>query len=458
MKPYGLPLDDLEGIEEWDDLATDENARRMGDAIQERLGRGDTAANLSSTSLVTNAWLYDHDHEFAAWVLEYVAAWRERAESNGGLIPDNVGPSGAVGELHDGRWYGGHYGWAWPHGLPTVETGALVAVINESIITGRTDQLDLARAPLDTVIAEGIVTTGAEAAKKMGWGWVQKVGLEEDAPIQLVPYRHNTSGWFDFNPVQLSFPVWLWWLSNEASDLHRLESIEAESGFDWRATRWFHDKEEQGHEAPWVSYLLGRNPGYPEDALEMALGQVTRRLAMMRATPYGPSDDDIHWWQRLNPVATEVLTQLTTGAPPALYNGGLSVARVVFGDAAAARPGLPADVAALVSEVDAHGVRLELVNLSEHQPREVIVQAGGFGEDRIDAVTYDELIDGYPGSARDYLIPQPSLGSTTLTASTSRITVVLPPLSAIGMRLDITRRAYAPAHRSFSRPNTWSTY
>jgi hypothetical protein len=455
MKPYGLPLDDLEGITKWDDLASGENARRMGDAMQDRLGRGDTAVNLAATSLVTNAWLYDHDRDLADWVLDYVGAWRERAEANGGLIPDNVGPSGEVGELQQGRWYGGHYGWAWPHGLPTVETGALVAAINESIITGSVERLDLARVPLDTVIAAGFVTTGAEAAEKMGWGWVQKVGVDAEAPIQLVPYRHDSGGWFDFNPVQLSFPVWLWWLSGDPADLRRLESIEAESGFDWRATRWFHDKEEQGHEAPWVSYLHGRNPGYPEDALELALGQVTRRLAMMRATPYGPPDDDIHWWQRLNPVATEVLTQLTTGAPPALYNGGLGLARVVFGDAASARPGLPPDVAALVSEVDAAGVRLELVNLSESEEREVVVQAGAFGEDRIDAVDYDELLDGYPGSSRDYLIPKPQLGRAVSSGAASRITVVVPPLSRIGMRLDITRRAFAPAHRSFSRTNTW---
>ncbi len=40
MKPYGLPLDDLPGITGWDDLYAEENARRMGDAMQERLGRG----------------------------------------------------------------------------------------------------------------------------------------------------------------------------------------------------------------------------------------------------------------------------------------------------------------------------------------------------------------------------------------------------------------------------------
>lgn len=449
MKPYGLPLGDLDGINEWDDLAEGNNARRMGDAMQDRLGRGDTAINLASTSLVTNAWLYDNDPALADWVVEYTGAWRERAAGNGGLIPDNVGPSGEVGELHGGRWFGGHYGWAWPHGLPSVEMGAIIAATNETIITGQTGGLDIARVPLDTVIAEGFVTTGAAAAEKMGWGWVQKVGVDPDAAIQLVPYRHGSEGWFDFNPVQLSYPVWLWWLTSDAADLRRLAEVEAESGFDWTVTRWFHDKEEQGHEAPWISYLLGRNPGYPVDALELALGQVARRLGMMRATPFGPPDDDIHWWQRLNPVVTEVLTQLTTGAPPALYNGGLALARVVYGDALRGRPGLPAEVAALVREVDGAGIRLELVNLSADEVREVVVQAGAFGEDRIDRVVFDSAGGDYPGSPGSYLVPDADSARESAEPGTARLTVALPPLTRISMRLDITRRAFTAAHRTF---------
>jgi hypothetical protein len=453
MKPYGLPLDDLDGIAEWDDLAAGDNARRMGDAMQDRLGRGDTAVNLAATSLVTNAWLYDHDSDLSEWVLGYVAAWRERAAANGGLLPDNVGPAGRVGELHSGNWFGGHYGWAWPHGLSSVEMAALIAAVNETIVTGETTGLDLARVPLDTVVAEGELTTGAAAAEKMGWGWVQKMGVEPDATLQLVPYRRNGSGWFDFNPVQLVYPEWLWWLTTGPADLGRLEAIEATSGFDWRTIGWFHDKEEQGHEAPWLSYLFGRNPGYPEAALELALGQVTRRIAMVRETPHGPADDDIHWWQRLNPVVTEVLTQLTTGAPPALYNGGLTLARIVFGDSVNGRPGLPADVAALVTEVDADGVRVEIVNLDGSDTRAVVLQAGALGEDRIDRAIFVEATAGYPSEAHGYLIPSPTVGRREVPVDDNRIMLTLPPLSRITLRLSITRRAYRAAHRSFARSN-----
>ena len=48
------------------------------------------------------------------------------------------------------------------------------------------------------------------------------------------------------------------------------------------------------------------------------------------------------------------------------------------------RPGLPADVAALVDTVEPDRTGLQLVNLSATQTRRVIVQAGSFGTDRID--------------------------------------------------------------------------
>ncbi|GAA2829819.1 hypothetical protein GCM10020220_018370 [Nonomuraea rubra] len=120
MEIYGLPLLDVPGVRTWDDLRDPAAARAMGRAMQERMGRGDTAVNLAATTLATNAWLYDHDPRLSDWVIEYVDAWRERAAANGGVLPDNVGPGGTVGELHGGAWYGGHYGWTWPHGLHSI--------------------------------------------------------------------------------------------------------------------------------------------------------------------------------------------------------------------------------------------------------------------------------------------------------------------------------------------------
>jgi hypothetical protein len=455
MRRYGLPLRDLPGIDGWDDLDVGDNARRMGQAMQERLGRGDVAVNLGSTALMANAWLFGHDTRFAAWIREYVGAWRQRAARNmqpgaTGVIPDNFGPSGVVGEDHDGAWFGGHYGWTWPHGLYSVEAAVMIASVSELLVDGEPAGLELARTPLRTVLEHSMISSDIARQGSLGPGWAQKLAVSDSDELLLVPYRIDADGWFDFHPLPLTYPMWLWWLTGSAEDRELLRTLNETGGYDWSIVHRFHDKEEQGHEAPWLTYLFGENPSYPEEALSLALAQVARRVALIRQTPHGPPDGDIHWWQRLNPVVVEVLLQLTTGSPPALYNGGLQLARVLYGDALAGRPGLPPDVAALVTEVDAEGVALDLVNLSVLETREVFVQAGAFAEDRIDTVGVDVSTDGYPGSSRDYRIPPEIAQETaTLPATTSRLVVVLAPLTRISLRLEITRRVFTPTHTSF---------
>ena len=76
-----------------------------------------------------NAWILTGEPRYRDWIGEYVGAWRDRAAANGGVIPDNVGPDGSVGSLLDGRWYGGHYGWTWPHGWYSVGQAATVAAL-----------------------------------------------------------------------------------------------------------------------------------------------------------------------------------------------------------------------------------------------------------------------------------------------------------------------------------------
>src|SRR6185436_14421306 len=51
------------------------------------------------------------------------------------------------------------------------------------------------------------------------------------------------------------------------------------------------------------------------------------------------------------------------------------------------RAGLPDDVAALVEKLGADSATLTLVNTNPVDTREVVVQAGGYGEHRFDAVT-----------------------------------------------------------------------
>jgi len=447
MRPFGLPLPDVPGVLQWSDLADPAKARAMGSAMEARIGRGDTAVNLAATSLAVNAWLYGHEDRYRDWTLSYVDAWRERAAA--GILPDNVGPSGVVGELHGGRWYGGNYGWTWPHGIYSVGAAAVIATVNTVLLTGSADRMDLGRGPLDAVEAQGIRGTVAGTDMSIRDRW--EAELDVNVETLLVPNRHGDQGWFDFQPPQLGLSAWLWQSAGQQADHDRLDRLRKASGYDWATVRSFRNKEEAGHEAPWLEFLRGANPDYPEAALRASLGQVARRLALIEADDADPATVHVHHWQRHNPVLTETLLQLTTGTPQVLYNGGLLPTRLAYFDAGRRRPGLPRDIAALVDVASDDRVRLELVHVGTSGDATVVVQAGGFGEHRIDRLTHTHAEPGYPGDPRAYTAPEPVTGERTVEVGGPRIEVHLPPGHRIRLDLHLTPRAYRPAHHSIDK-------
>ncbi|RKN44922.1 hypothetical protein [Streptomyces hoynatensis] len=454
MRPYGLPLRDLPGITCWADLGDPGKAARMGAAMGERLGRGDVAVNLAATSLATNAWLYDHDDRFRSWALDYLAAWWRRTEDCGGILPDNVGPSGLVGELHGGRWYGGSYGWTWPHGIYSVGNAAAVAAVNSVLLTGTTAGLGLGRAPLDLVAAHAATGSVVRTEMSIRDRWEAELGEDVARRILLVPNRYADGGWFDYQPPQLGLPVWLWQAGGAAQDAARLEWLRQSCGYDWRTVRGFRNKEEAGHEAPWLMYLRGENPDYPTAALGAALAQVERRMALIAADRTEPGRLDIHHWQRHNPVLTEALLQLTCGTPQVLYNGGLLPLRLAWEDTLRGRPGLPPGVAALVEEAAAERVCVQLVHTGLTGTRRVLLRAGGFGEHRIDTVRADLAEPGYPGDPRACTAPAPATGTREMAVGGPGLEVELPPGRRIRLELHLTPRAYRAAHHRPGRPGS----
>lgn len=447
MEPYGLPLEYLPGIEDWDDLDDAQNAERMGQAMQ-RLAQGDVAVNLAATSLVVNRWLYDGDAEAAAWVVAYVDAWRERADQFDGLIPDNVAPDGTPGGMHEGRWFGGHYGWTWPHGLPSVGTAALIGAMNAALITGDDAYLDLARVPLDTVLAHSRRASVSDTPMSLQSSWLSRLGADAGNEATLVPHRFGRDGWFDFGPMPIELPTWLWWFSRDEVDWIRLRRLMASFPEDPRSVKPFRDKAEAGHELPWLSFLAGENPDYPERALSMALGQVARRMALMAVNAPDPATVHIHFWQRVNPVVTEVLTQLVSGAPQILYNGGLPLVAVSYADVDRGRPGLPPDVAALVESISGDRIDLELVNVSMTEHRRVSVSPGRYGERDISTVTVRTAVDAvYPDSVVAYTSEPGRPAVSTIDIDAAEMIVDLPPNHRAELRLTTVLAGRPARHR-----------
>jgi hypothetical protein len=449
MTPYGLPYEDVEGITSYDDLRDPILARRMGEVMQERMGKGDVATNLIVTSLVANAFLMTGDTKYRDWIQEYVGAWQARAQQNGGLLPDNIGLNGRVGEYINGKWYGGLYGWSWPHGYYNVCMAALVGGMNAFLLTGDKSYLDLPRWQIEAIHALGMTRTLGEMAAAFGSFWIDMAREQSpETEIFVVPYRYNDSGWFDYQTPTPVYPVALWNLTQTSDDWARIEQLRQHSLNDWREVIPFRNKEDAGHEQPWLCFLKGENPDYPAAILSEAYAKVGRRMEMIRRDQSDLSQVSIHHWQELNPVTTEALVQLTLGAPQIIYNGGLLFCQVRYYDFECHRPGLPPDVAALVEQIEADYIIVSLVNLSVFDQRSLLIQAGAFGEHQFLSATFEQRISDYPGvqGPGGYAAPALKTDNQTLVVDDNLLRVELPPATQIRLKLGIRRFVNPPSY------------
>ena len=451
---YGFPL-------EWilpagdEDPPRDQDPRLSTEMIR-RMGSGDTAVNLAAAGLALNALILTGDRRYRDWIEQYVGAWRDRAAANDGVLPDNVAPDGTVGGQLEGRWYGGHYGWSWPHGWYSVGHAAVVAALAGAVATGDDSYLDMVRPALDRIIAQGKVMAFTESDSSLRSKWTVQLGEDVHTPTLHVPFRYTDRGWFDYNPLLMAVPTALYHHSSSAGDRERIERLREASGYDWRTVRSFRSKEEAGHEEPWLAFLAGDDPDYPEKILAAAQAQVRHRLTRMEL--YRDRDvpeADIHLWQQSNPVVTEALVQLTWGGPQVVYNGGLQQARVRYYDADARRPGLPPSVSALVSSIDPEGTVVELVNLDPEQARSVIVQAGAFAEHTIRAVEHTVCDDpSWVGDLYDYGHRRPTVTSASCDVDGPWLQVDLPRSSTVRLTLRLDLRTRVPSYRTpFDAPS-----
>ncbi len=415
---YLTPYEDVPGFDISDpftklDWTDDETFAKILSLMNERMVPGDVPLNLNATSLVTSAYLYTGDETYKRWVLEYLSAWRERTERNGGIMPDNVGPSGEIGERMDGNWWGGYYGWRWPHGAWILLESTLIAGQNAMLLTGDPSWLDLHRSQADLL-------------------WSLR---EERDGVTTVPFRHGATGWFDYREPQPRHYVHLHFMSQDDADWQRIQARFPEREAWYGAPPRFG---KAGHFWPerWFGYMAGENPSFPDQVLDHTYACMQQRLdkiaryRIARDNLANAAEWDVHHWQDLNPVVPEGLVQMTMGTPAAVYHGGLLHATVRHFDPVRRRPGLPQDVAALVEAVTPEGVTLSLVNTDPFSGREVWVQAGGFGEHR-----FTEVRDA---DSRDKTVPVP--------VNDRIVRVVLGPWSQARLQIGMERYVNAPTY------------
>ena len=433
-KVYPLPYLDVEGIDTVDDLLKPGMEEKMAETVIARMPRGDVACNLAVTSLVANAYLYggDDGEKYKSWILEYVGAWMERTQQNDGILPDNVGHSGEVGECMGGRWYGGYYGWTWPHGWGTLADAVISAAQNAMILTGDRDYMEFPRSQVDVMASHG----------------------EMKGQTLHVPECHNDDGWFQMRPLRADSMAHIWMASMSGEDMARIERLRNHDTRDYSHISSHGSKHSGGHEAPWIAYLQGDYPDYPVEILRHNHAQVYQRLDFMRQDQQDPATYGDWYLQVRNPITVEGLIQLTMGGPLFMYNGGLLMVRLRYFDAQRQRPGLPADVAALVETLEDESAALHLVNLNPTQERELIVQGGAYGEHRFTTVSCqrrrDLTADEVGNSGGDPASYQSRVGDQLEEVSTqvddTRFAVRLEPGSQVRLDLGMERFVGDPSY------------
>ncbi len=434
------------------DMSKDrERGRELQKLYDEIVVPCDAPINLAITGLVTHAYLATGDEKYKDWVLEYVGAWMERIVENNGIIPDNVGRSGKIGEYRNGQWWGGFFGWDTRYSIEIMFNALITAAECAYLVSGDPDYLDLLRSQADVLLNRA----------------------EERNGNLLVPYRHGPDGWYDFRPMMPHILSHLWHASLAREDWERIEKIRtgvkngphpyayamspdppAPGSEEWHSDGTISDWNDvieienfenlnRFNEKSHLRFLAGKNPDWPERILEAEYNMVCRTIERIK------DEDYVHPWnsQRIvarNPVRTNGLAQMTLGAPFPSFNGGLLIAAVRYFDVDHARPGLPEDVAALVEKLESDLTVVHLVNTSAFETRRLIVQAGAYREHTFTEVTYTEQIRDSKGTT--------VFGEKTVPVHKDYFAVELPPSTTvklnIGTKRFVSRPTYAfPWHK-----------
>ncbi|AHE55669.1 hypothetical protein [Sphingomonas sanxanigenens] len=319
---------------------------------------GDNPLNLQATTLGLNAYALGGGDHYRAWALDYLGAWAERAAKNDDILPSHVRPDGSVGK----DWWKGVYGWGFSPKVPQ---------------TGERENRN--RVPRSITAFMGAVVMSGD----MGFIdlWRRQTARINDASRSIkgtlsAPTMYGAKGWYGWKPgAYRTNGFEIWYMSQRAED---------------RAAAGDH---------PWLDFLEGRNPAYPETALAADLARIDARVKLREEDTTTPETRLADWPIGINPASVASLVQTMTGglhiarppwsksSPP---QGGVPLhCRLRYFDPVSRRAGVPEDIAALIHRITADSTEVTLVNLNLGAAYRLVIRGGAYGEHRIDAVTVD---------------------------------------------------------------------
>lgn len=332
--------------------------------------RGDHPLNMNAAMLPFHAYLLTGENKYRAWVLEYVDAWRQRTDANGGNIPSNIGLDGTIGGEWNGKWYGGVFGWNSPdEGVRNyVLRGPPEAFGAALLLTGDSRYAQVLRGQIDNLYQASRIENGK----------------------LLLPRFHGDQGWYGYYEIDAGPSGSLGNLANVLVDLYMWSYLPSDLA--------------RLPASGWTGYLQTGDPSYPLSALQSGLDEVRRAGQRLRGegVARGRGPDAGRPPLTANPVSTTALINLTMGAndPGGSTHGPLPLhANVRYFDPERLRAGLPDDVAALVERIRADSVTLTLVNTNPLAARTVLVQMGAYGEHHAMGVAIGPHTAGVNGPA-----------------------------------------------------------
>ena len=436
----------------WEDA---DRRREVVEVFEAMALDNDVPENLGATAMVTNAYLYTGDDKYRRWVLDYVEAWLERTKKNGGIIPDNIGPNGVIGEHRDGQWWGGVKGWASERGGSGLLISVAIGAECAHLLTGDTSYLELLRSQTDGLLERSKTGDDGDLMVPMRYGFAPRAETGDGSA---------KPEWRDFAKLSVYELSHLYHASMSEQDRTTITRLrDGDPHRDWNGVGNERDRRSGNAEHARFQYYEGHNPDWPLKIQEAELRFVTVMLRAMREDPRDLETilHDNHWppvhpeyperrdyaCEAANPLVMKGLTQVTTGAPQNIYNGGLQRGSVRYFDVDRQRPGLPLDVAALVDKLEPDMAGLQLVNSSATATRRLIVQSGVFGEHRFNDVT----VFTSTGKATNldplgWLAETKTTSQSTVPVNGQHFAVELPPSTAVRIEAGVKRFANQPSY------------
>jgi len=200
------------------------------------------------------------------------------------------------------------------------------------------------------------------------------------------PRMYGDKGWYGYAPGDYRVNgLEIWYLSMKASDRARAA------------------------EHPWLAFLDGKDPDFPARILRKDLEQVRARAQAQRDDRSTPDTRLADAALDINPASVNALIHLMQGGihiarPPwsptsPAQGGALLYARLRYFDPVRKRAGIPLDVAGLVESMTADEATVTLVNLNLVEPRELVIQGGGYGEHQVLSCSLDGATTAVGASA-----------------------------------------------------------